>query len=358
VTAEIGKPFLDGVKDAVSWINKNGGVNGKSIDLIAVDYGYKIPQAQAAYKQFTEQDKVILVEGWGSGDTEALKDQVTKDQIPYFSAGFTAHMNDPAKAPYNFFVGASYSDQVRAFLLYVKKTWKDKSRAPKIAFVYPNHGFGKSPIEAGKAFAKELGFEVVEDEIIPASFQDVTSQMLNLQKKNPDYAFVQTTVQWAAGVLRDARKLGLKTQFCLNNYGMNEQLPELAKDAAEGVFGMVTNPPFGADVPGMKKLVEWHKKNHPADTHNINYVRGWSYALTWTEGLKIADKKKELTSVGLKKALETMKNFDTGGLVQPVTYTAEDHRSSTKSVVYQVKKGKLVKLEEIEVPRKKEYLGL
>lgn len=358
VTAEIGKPFLEGVKDGVAWFNQNGGVNGKKIELIAVDYGYKIPQAQAAYKKFVEQDKVVMIEGWGSGDTEALKDQVTRDKVPYFSAGFTAHMNDPAKAPYNFFLGASYSDQVRAFLLFVKKDWKDKTRKPKIAFVYPNHGFGKSPIEAGKAFCKELGFEVVEDEIIPASFQDVTSQMLNLQRKSPDYAFVQTTVQWAAGVLKDARKLGLKTKFCLNNYGMNEQLPELAKDAAEGVYGLVTNPPFGANVPGMKKLVDWHRKNHPNDTHNINYVRGWSYALTWSEALKRADKAKQLNGEGVKKALETMKNFDLGGLVQPVTYTADDHRSSTTSVLYVVKGGKLVKVEEIEVPRKKEYLGL
>lgn len=358
VTGEIGKPFLEGVKDGVAWFNQNGGVNGKPIELIAVDYSYKIPQAQAAYKKFVEQDKVIMVEGWGSGDTEALKDQVTKDKVPYFSAGFTAHMNDPAKAPYNFFLGASYSDQVRAFLMFVKKDWKDKSRKPKIAFIYPNHGFGKSPIEAGKAFAKEMGFEVVEDEIIPASFQDVTSQMLNLQKKAPDYAFIQTTVQWAAGVLKDAKKLGLKTKFCLNNYGMNEQLPELAKDAAEGVYGLVTNPPFGANVPGMKKLVDWHKKYHPNDMHNINYVRGWSYALTWSEALKRADKAKQLNGEGVKKALETMKDFDLGGLVQPVTYTADDHRSSTKSVLYVVKKGKLTKVEEIEVPRKKEYLGL
>jgi branched-chain amino acid transport system substrate-binding protein len=357
VTGEIGKPFLEGVKDGVAWFNQNGGANGKQIDLIAVDYAYKIPQAQAAYKKFVEQDKVIMVEGWGSGDTEALKDQVTKDKVPYFSAGFTAHMNDPAKAPYNFFLGASYSDQVRAFLTFVKKDWKDKSRKPKIAFVYPNHGFGKSPIEAGKAFAKEMGFDVVEDEIIPASFQDVTSQMLNLQKKAPDYAFIQTTVQWAAGVLKDAKKLGLKTKFCVNNYGMNEQLPELAKDAAEGVYGLVTNPPFGENVKGMKKLVDWHKKNHPNDTHNINYVRGWSYALTWAEAIKIADKKKELSGEGVKKALETMKNFDLGGLVQPTTYSADDHRSSTKSVLYIVKKGRLTKVEEIEVPRKKEYLG-
>jgi branched-chain amino acid transport system substrate-binding protein len=359
VTSDVGKPFVEGVKDAVAYINQNGGINGKNIDLSAVDYGYKIPQAQAAYKKFVEQEKVILIEGWGSGDTEALKDQVAKDRIPYFSAGFTAHMNDPAKAPYNFFVGASYSDQVRAFLQFVKKDFKDASRKPKVCFIYPNNGFGKSPIEAGKAYAKELGIEIVDDQVTPATgFQDATTQLLNMQKKGADYAFIQNTVSWAAIILKDARKLGLKTKFFLNNYGMTEQLPDLAKDAAEGVYGMVTTTPYGANVPGMKKLVDWHKKNHPNDNHNLVYVRGWTYALVWAEGLKIADKNKQLTGEGLKKALETLKNFDLGGLVQPVTYTAADHRSSTRSAVYVVKGGKLVKVEEFEVPRKKEWLGL
>jgi branched-chain amino acid transport system substrate-binding protein len=358
-TAEVGKPFLEGVRDAVSWINDNGGVNGKKIDLIAVDYGYKTPEAVAAYKKFVEQDKVVMIEGWGSGDTEALREQVTKDKVPYFSAGFTAHMNDPAKTPYNFFVGASYSDQVRAFLQFVKTDFKEKGRKPKVCFIYPNNGFGKSPIEAGKAYAKELGIEVTDDQVTPPTgFQDATTQLLNMQKQGADYAFIQNTVKWAAIILKDSRKLGLKTKFFLNNYGMTEQLPELAKDAAEGVYGMVTSAPYGVKVPGMKKIVDLHNKKHPNDSHNVFYVRGWVYALTWGEGLKIADKNRQLNGEGLKKAMETMKNFDLGGLVQPITYTSTDHRSSTKSVVYVVKKGKLEKVKEFEVPRKKEYLGL
>jgi len=358
-TAEVGKPFLEGVRDAVSWINANGGINGKKLELITVDYGYKTPEAVAAYKKFVEQDKVVIIEGWGSGDTEALKDQVTKDKVPYFSAGFTAHMNNPAKSPYNFFIGASYSDQVRAFLQFVKKDFKDKTRKPKVTFIYPNNGFGKSPIEAGKLYAKELGIDVLDDQITPPTgFQDATTQLLNMQKGGADYAFIQNTVKWAAIILKDAKKNGIKTKFFLNNYGMTEQLPELAKEAAEGVYGMVTTAPFGSNVPGMKKIMDFHAKNHPNDSHNLFYVRGWTYALTWSEGLRIADKNKQLTGEGVKNAMETMRNFDLGGLVQPVTFTPEDHRSSTKSLVYVVKGGKLVKVEEFEVPRKKEWLGL
>lgn len=357
VTADVGKPFAEGVQDAIAYTNEKGGINGKKIELINVDYAYKIPQANATYKKFVEQDKVVMINGWGTGDTEALKDIISKDKIPYLSASFSGHLTDPAKTPYNFFVGASYSDQIRGFLQFVKKDFKGKG-TPKVAFLYPNHGFGKAPIEAGRQYAKELGIELVDEEVIPASFQDVTSNLLNMQKKAPDYAYVQTTVSWCAVLLKDAKKLGIKTKFFLGNYGMTEALPLLAKEAAEGVYGMVTHAPYGANVPGMKIILDWNKKHPSKEVRDTVYVRGWSYGLVWAEGLKIADRNKQLNGEGIKKALETLKNFDTGGLVPPITFTATDHRPTTKTTIYVIKGGKMTKVMDEETPRKKEYLGL
>src|SRR5882762_3931453 len=68
-----GKPFAQGVRDGVSWTNDNGGINGKKIRLVDVDYGYKIPEAVAAYKRMVGDEKVIMINGWGTGDTEGLK---------------------------------------------------------------------------------------------------------------------------------------------------------------------------------------------------------------------------------------------------------------------------------------------
>ncbi|MEI6702751.1 MAG: ABC transporter substrate-binding protein [Deltaproteobacteria bacterium] len=357
VTADVGKPFAEGVQDAIAYVNEKGGIGGKKIELLNVDYAYKIPQANAAYKKFVEQDKVVMINGWGTGDTEALKDIISKDKVPYFSASFSGHLTDPTKTPYNFFVGASYSDQIRGFLQYVKKDFKVKGPA-KVAFIYPNHGFGKAPIEAGRQYAKELGIELVHEEVIPASFQDVTSNLLNMQKKAPDYAYVQTTVSWCAVLLKDAKKLGIKTTFFLGNYGMTEALPLLAKEAAEGVYGMATHAAYGENVKGMKLLTDWNKKHPSKEARDTVYVRGWAYGLTWAKGLEIADKNKQLNGEGVKKALETLNNFSTDGLTPPVTYTATDHRPTTKTTIYVIKGGKMTKVEDMETPRKKEWLGL
>src|SRR5260370_17633194 len=146
VTPDVGKLFAKGVRDAVQWTTENGGINGKKIHLVDTDYGYKMPEAVAAYKRMVNDDKVIMINGWGTGDTEQLKDQVNADKMPYISASFSAHLTDPTKTPYNFFVAPSYSDQLRAWMKWVKEDWKDKTRNPNLAFFYAHNTHGKLPI--------------------------------------------------------------------------------------------------------------------------------------------------------------------------------------------------------------------
>ena len=73
VTSDVGKPFAQGVQDCVAVTNDAGGIGGKKIKLIGADYAYKIDQARALYKKLVNDDKVVMIQGWGTGDTEALK---------------------------------------------------------------------------------------------------------------------------------------------------------------------------------------------------------------------------------------------------------------------------------------------
>jgi branched-chain amino acid transport system substrate-binding protein len=356
ITSDVGKPYAAGVRDGARWVNENGGINGKKIRLVEVDYGYKIPEAVAAYKRLVQDEKVILINGWGTGDTEALKEFVSKDKVPYLSASFSGHLTDASKTPYNFFVGPSYSDQLRSWLEWVKADAKGKR--PKVAFFYGDNAYGRAPIEAGRRYCKESGLDLVDEEVVPGAFQDATSQLLNMKGKGAEYAYINVTTTGVSVILRDAKKLGLATKFGSNPYGFSEALPAVARETAEGVTGVMPHVPYGENVPGMKRIVEFHRANHPNDTHDALYVRGWAYALTWAEGLRRADKAGKLTGEGFKAAMESLKDFDLGGLTANVTYTDKDHRASTKTPIYQVQGGKLVKVAEYDMPRKPEWLGL
>ncbi len=95
---------------------------------------------------------------------------VTKDEVPYISGSYAAQVSDPTgasgkakAAPYNFFYGPSYSDALRAMLMWAADDWKAKGKTGKPKYVHMggNHPYPNSPKEAGEAMAKDLGFEVL-----------------------------------------------------------------------------------------------------------------------------------------------------------------------------------------------------
>jgi branched-chain amino acid transport system substrate-binding protein len=351
-TSAVGVPYSEGIKDAAKYLNENGGVAGKQLKLFEVDYAYNAQQALSAYKRLISQDKIVFLQGWGTQDTEALTKFVGRDKIPTLSASYSAHLTDPKKAPYNFFVAADYSTQVRAALKYFKDNWKE-SRAPKVAFIYPDHPYGLAPIAAAKEYAKEIGFEIVGDENVALNAMDAMAQLLRLQKAEPDYCWIGGTTPSTAIIMKDAQKLGFKTTFFCNIWGVDESLVKLAGDAANGNYSLQTAVVYGQDVPGMK-VIEKLTDGKPQMTH---YIRGFASMLVMAEGMKIAAAKGELTGPSIKAALETLRDYDPMGLTPPISYFPDDHRPNMSAYIYKVEDGKLVEAALETLERKPEWLG-
>jgi len=77
------------------------------------------------------------------------------------------------------------------------------------------------------------------------------------------------------------------------------------------------------------------------------------------EALMRADKKGPITGESVRAALETFKDFDTGGLTpDKITYTSTDHRPFMSVNIMEMEKGKLVLKKTMDLPRKAEWLGL
>src|SRR4051812_50125029 len=83
ITSDVGKSFAKGVHDGVVWTNENGGINGKRVNLVEVDYGYKIPEAGGAHQRLVNGAKGILINGWGTRRTGGAKAPAKADQTPH-----------------------------------------------------------------------------------------------------------------------------------------------------------------------------------------------------------------------------------------------------------------------------------
>jgi branched-chain amino acid transport system substrate-binding protein len=191
-TSSVGQVYGQGIADALKYINEQGGINGTVIDFETVDYSYEIPRAIATYKRWTSQRDPAAIQGWGTGDTEALVSFVTRDEIPYYSASYSGHLTDPAgkspkakaATPYNFFYGPSYSDGCRALVQWAAEDWKAKGGqgAPKYVHMGDNHPYPNAPKAACEEYAQELGFEVLPAIVYSLQPGDFKAQCLTLQQ--------------------------------------------------------------------------------------------------------------------------------------------------------------------------------
>jgi len=352
-TSSVGRPYSEGVKAGVQYINEQGGIDGRQIAFDLQDTAYNVQQGLSLYKKMVNTDKVVCIQGYGSAVTEALIRNLAKDKVPDFSASYSAHLTDPKKAPYNFFIAADYSTQLRAALKYFHSNWKE-ARAPKLAFVYPDHPYGLAPIKGGKEYAKELGFDIVGEANVSLKAIDATTELLPLKELAPDFCWIGGTTPSTSVILKSAKNIGMTdTVFFSNIWGSDENLPKLAGDDANGSYSNQAAAVYGQDVPGMK-VIEKLTDGKPQMTH---FMRGFASVLVMAEGMKRAAANGPITGEAIKTSLETLRDFDTMGLTPLISYFPDDHRPNMAVFIYTIKDGKLTFVKEEILERRADWLG-
>jgi branched-chain amino acid transport system substrate-binding protein len=358
-TSDLGTDYARGVSEAIRYVNDEGGINGKKIELFQYDYGYRAAEVLAKYK-FFKRLKVSAVLGWYIVDTESLLPVVAEDRIPYVSAFYSPLLTDPAKAPFNLFAATDYSSNARAALTaWFDEKWPAHSdygkRRPRLqcAFMFASSHAG-APVKAVKDQAKLLGFDIGPDQDVSLFAGDVRQQVHAMKAFQPDLVWHGNTVLSVAATIRAASAVELGADHIVNNLAFDENLPRLAGDAAEGVMGAAGCAFYGENAPLMNKVMEYGQKYNPAVHTNkrlVRTVQAWANVLALREALKRAGRTGDLSGENvLKSGFETFRDFDIGLNVPPLTYTAKDHRSSGKVPVYEVKKGtfQLVELVDLQ----------
>lgn len=365
-TSDVGKDYALGLEEAVTWINDNGGINGKQIKFHMFDYGYKRDEAVTLYDKLRTRDNVIAILGWGTGDTEALSQTVTKDKMPYVSASYSAHLTDPSKTPYNLFFSPDYSSSARAAItawydeIWMKdpkfKSRRDKGDKPKfMCFYHHAHPYCSAPIKAIKDQATILGFEIGQDQDVSLKALDAKTQVLAAKRFKADLIWHGNTTQSVSVALKDSKILKLDANHIINVWGFDENLPKLAGPAAENAIGIAPCAFYGNDVPGMDTVVKYAKKVNPGvdqDKRLMRTIQAWCATKLLAEGLRRADDAGELNGEGIRKAIETLKDYELGLGAAPVTFTKDDHRPTSIVSVYIYKDGKFQVLSKIDFAKR------
>ncbi len=308
-----------GLEDALMMANAEGGINGKKIKYIMEDGQYQLDVAIAAFKRIMSRDNPLIMYGESTGLGKAMAPEIKdKLKILYSSTSFSSELADAANNPYIFVPGPTYSDMFGVLLNYIAK----EKPGAKVAFFYSDTEFGKDPIPYGRELCKKLKLDLVAEEVAAVGAVDVTSQVLDLKRKNPDYVIFQGYVMApVATVIKQCRDFGMKCQFMGTFWGASKMLIDNLGPLAEGYLAV--NPYmywWNEEVPMIKKIREYSQKVHPDIKYRDNsYMQAFMTGLIFVECLKRADKAGQLNGEGLAKALASIKDFDSGGLSAPFT---------------------------------------
>ena len=309
--------------DYIAYANEQGLVKGKKLVYVYEDSGYDTEKAVATFKKIMAQHSPVIMYGESTGLGKAIAPELNgRYKVLYSSASFSSELADPKSHPYTFVPGPTYTDMFNILLEYVAK--HPKKGKPKVAFFYSDTEFGKDPIAAAKVRAKELGIDVVAEVVTKVGAVDVTTEVLNLKKAQPDYVIFQGYVLAPIPeVIRAARDHGLETTFMSTFLSMDKGIIEKLGPDAEGYMGVNPYAYYYEDAPGLVALRKFQEKAHPGEKYRPNsYMQGWFTGMVYVEAIRrVVAAKKPVTGDNLKDALAGIKDWDTGGITGKVTFT-------------------------------------
>jgi branched-chain amino acid transport system substrate-binding protein len=283
--AAITAPLIHGAEDAVKAINDAGGLYGATLEVKFADTGGSAEEAVAAYDRFTsEDDNILVMITYGSGDVEALTQRFKEDKIPTLTAGLSSKAMY-VDSGYVFGLGPIYPDQLGLTMSFLKENWATYKPAEagdeiKLAYISWPTAFGQGALtDESRAHLTELGIEVVLEEKYDVSpTADTTTAILNAQAAGANIIWTNTLAFGPAAILNDLNSLGLRDQFVVaaDNWAMDLATYAFVADPAYGV-GLITPFPYlwwtDTDNAGVQYAQQVFEANaRPAAEHNVGYL--------------------------------------------------------------------------------------
>jgi branched-chain amino acid transport system substrate-binding protein len=348
-TADVGTPYNQGMLDYIDWRNADGGIEGRKIEPDSNDYAYKVPAAEELYKRYVSEGSVVI-QGWGTSDSEALRGKVAADELPFMSGSLSDIMADPAESPYTFVPFATYNDQMRVAIDWIAK---DAGGPAAVAVFHIDSPAGSGPFQAAQEWVSEKKYPLTLEPYPMPDASTFVALLAKAREQGAKYVVVQHVSTPAAQVAKDlfAQGGGMR-MVCLSICADEFFVQTAGQDAAEGQVMINPVSPPSVERPGHRELADYlESKGKSLDDQNVHYVQGWFTMHVMSLGIeKVLKDGQELTGANIKKALEELDTVDTGEVTGPVDFTGESHSGTAVSGLYQVKGGKLTELEPAAKP--------
>lgn len=327
--AFIGTPTKLVAEMVTEKINKEGGINGRPIQLVIGDTESDPTKAVMVFKKFVNVDRVDAVIGPTRTDTGmAVKKLAHEAQMPTVMTvgGDPVIMGGEKYGPFDWVFKTPQRSSTAVQKVY---EFLKKRNVKKIALITSSDGFGKDGKGWLLKFAPEYGFEIVADESFEPSDTDMTPQLTKIKATPAEYIICWTIGPAGSIVAKNVRQLGIEKPLFQCHGLPDPKYIELTGAASEGNL-MPSTKLMAADQlpdtdPQKPVILEFIRLYNEVYQFNKQFPINTHSGYAWDAMYLIANAMKKVGTekVKVRQAIENTKGYV--GISGIYNLSPEDH---------------------------------
>ena len=243
---------------AVDEINKSGMLGEAKLKLITEDDRSTKEGAITAFDKLIKKDKVIAILGPTLSNSAKASNPIAQD-AKVIVLGVSNTASGIVEIGDFIFRDSLPESVVQPNTV---KITRDKLGYNKVAVMYGDDDvFTKGGYDVFKKVLDDSGIKILTIETFKKKDTDFSAQLTKIKGLNPDQIIVSALAEEAAGIMTQARQLGIPDSVhIIGGNGFNS--PKLAQLAGPAAEGAISGAAWfvGNDTPGNKKFVEEYNK--------------------------------------------------------------------------------------------------
>ncbi|MDO4840526.1 MAG: branched-chain amino acid ABC transporter substrate-binding protein [Desulfovibrionaceae bacterium] len=222
--------------------NKEGGINGRTIELVVADDAGDPRSAALAAQKLASSEVAAVIGTYGSAVTEASQNIYDESEIVQIGTGSTSIRLTEKGLKYFFRTCPRDDAQGEA----AAKIIKTKGYST-IALLHDNSSYAKGLAEATEQALKGSNVKIVFFDALTPGERDYTATLTKLKAANPDFIFFTGYYPETGMLLRQKKEMGWDVPMMGGDASNHADLVKIAGTAAaEGYFFI--SPPLPQDM--------------------------------------------------------------------------------------------------------------
>ena len=203
---KLGLHYRAGIQAAFRERNDQGGVNGRSLELVSLDDAYEPELAAANAERFVSEDSVLaVIGGVGTPTAKRIAPLLRTAKIP-FVGPFTGadFLRDAKQYPNVVNLRAGYFDETRMLVDHI--VW-DRAKS-RLGIIYQDDAFGRSVLRNYKKVLDEYDIPILAKTSFSRNTHAVHASLFALAKADLDAILIVGTYPANSGIINLANSLG------------------------------------------------------------------------------------------------------------------------------------------------------